>query len=675
MPRRRASPPSPQEAESPVRPLTPLPDEEYPRRVSKRPLGKGYWLAYGLTTLVRAGTPLAFLYAIWFFAIRKSKGGLLPTILAAYCVLEVVYTAYYVYLFQLVQKPSPASELPLETRKGLFFKVLKAGLLYPVPSLPFPLDEPRKEVADHANEMYRAGSLSAAQLHRAREWMSDHTVLSQREAAARMTAEEKKSMEAFLERFPGEREQRLRKEVELEDLSSGQDANLTEEEMARRQVEFKEQLRKWFGNAEWSDIKSYNVLIWLAWSCFGISVEEARANPTWAKFLDDTLAILEEKTGSTFLKGFDPRIKVMRLTLDKVNAKPRPFIIYVLSNITNWFIRDILYPHQGVQLHREGDIEYLLRIPPGWTPEKGKLMSNAMPIVYLHGLGFGLLQNHLLVKHLIKSLPTHPIVVPLAPHTSQAFFHPRHLRPWNRRELVETVKAICTRWRFWEEPQAGNGGQVRGGVSLLSHSNGSVAHAWILKDCPSLARRNTFVDPVVLCLWEGDVCYNFCYREPRTALELLLQYFIASEVGIASYIQRHFDWAENTLFIDEIPHATNPRKTAFFLGAEDIIIDAPRARRYLERNGVSTGLHWDPHGGHGDGLAGASRDRVVMFAGTGSTSGWEHWRTVGRRRHTMESTRRDRRWSSEATAVNDDGDDSDRYRGGDWAGRSKEKEA
>lgn len=158
-------------------------------------------------------------------------------------------------------------------------------------------------------------------------------------------------------------------------------------------------------------------------------------------------------------------------------------------------------------------------------------MANAMPIVYFHGLGFGLLQNHLLVKHLIESLPTHPIVVPLAPHTGQAFFHPRHLRPWSRRELVETVKAICTRWRFWEEPQAGNGGQVRGGVSLLSHSNGSVAHAWrgsisffislqliasVLKDCPSLARRNTFVDPVVLCLWEGDVCFNFCYREPRT---------------------------------------------------------------------------------------------------------------------------------------------------------------
>lgn len=38
----------------------------------------------------------------------------------------------------------------------------------------------------------------------------------------------------------------------------------------------------------------------------------------------------------------------------------------------------------------------------------------------------------------------------------------------------------------------------------------------VIKDLPSLAKRSVFVDPVVFCLWEGDVCYNFCYREPKT---------------------------------------------------------------------------------------------------------------------------------------------------------------
>ena len=39
-------------------------------------------------------------------------------------------------------------------------------------------------------------------------------------------------------------------------------------------------------------------------------------------------------------------------------------------------------------------------------------------------------------------------------------------------------------------------------------------------------------------------------------------------------IKQHFDWADNTLFFEEIPNGLDPRKTAFFLGGKDIIIDA-----------------------------------------------------------------------------------------------------
>jgi len=76
------------------------------------------------------------------------------------------------------------------------------------------------------------------------------------------------------------------------------------------------------------------------------------------------------------------------------------------------------------------------------------------------------------------------------------------------------------------------------------------------------------------------------------ALELLLYYFIAAEVGTANYIQRNFDWAENTLFADEIPNLLDSHKTAFFLGAQDIIIDARRVRRYLEKRTSSSHHVW-----------------------------------------------------------------------------------
>jgi hypothetical protein len=43
--------------------------------------------------------------------------------------------------------------------------------------------------------------------------------------------------------------------------------------------------------------------------------------------------------------------------------------------------------------YREGEIDYLIRIPPGWTPERNDERSNCVPVVYLQGLGFGLVST------------------------------------------------------------------------------------------------------------------------------------------------------------------------------------------------------------------------------------------------------------------------------------------
>ncbi|TXT09144.1 hypothetical protein VHUM_02618 [Vanrija humicola] len=399
-----------------------------------------------------------------------------------------------------------------------------------------------------------------------------------------------------------------------------------------RAVEFREHIRMWFEQRSWESLKKDDILLWLAWAAFGVDLKVAQQDPKRTRFLDRTFKMIEARTGTVFPEG-SSGVAVMRQSMDPVNAVGRPFFLYAFTNIVNWWIVNIVYPWSGARIYREGDIDLIVRIPPGWTPEKGRNERNAMPIVYLHGLGFGMLQNHLLVDHLVKSLPTHPLLIPLPHYTSQAIFNRRFLRPWTRAEFTKAIKNACERWGFWTEGV--DGAPDQGGVSMLSHSNGSVHHGWILKDIPSLTRRNTFVDPVVFCLWEGDVCYNFCYRKPKKPIELLLYYFIASEVGIANYIQRNFVWTDNTLFIEDIPHARDPTKTAFFIGGEDIIINAERTRRYLERNGVTTGLHWDAEAGHGDGLLGEARDRVVMYVGTGSTRGWGGWLTRGRRSHSV----------------------------------------
>jgi hypothetical protein len=142
-------------------------------------------------------------------------------------------------------------------------------------------------------------------------------------------------------------------------------------------------------------------------------------------------------------------------------------------------------------------------------------------------------------------------------------FHPRHLVPLNRPETVTGIKLACQRWGFFDDEK--DGSPRNDGIVIVSHSNGSVGHGWILKDCPTIAKRSAFMDPIVFCLWEGAVCERFCYRSPRTvssltcraqfnppgtpelirplffllqAIKMLLYYFVASEIGIANTIQR-----------------------------------------------------------------------------------------------------------------------------------------
>ncbi|WWD04281.1 hypothetical protein V865_002349 [Kwoniella europaea PYCC6329] len=640
--------------------LSPLPDEVYPMEYEKNKPDRGYYVALGLVLSVWMITPLSCAYLLWYTLFSSSLfggSGLTATIFAAYSLTEIVFSIYMSYLINYVQKPSPASTLPKSERTILFRKVLHSNLTYPAPSrgiLKHPNEDGddgkdgvvRDYEVEQAEKNFQLGLISVAELHHIRNREYEESVgIRSRKRVGKMSEDEKSVIDSFVEDLPGDREKKLREQVENDVLPNelreewGYEGIINEQTNEvvklhywdKRAIEFRERLRTWFNHAPWKSIKRRNVEIWLAWSCFAASLEEVLADEENKKFLKYTMELLEARTGTAFEDGYDENVQIIRLTLDKVNAKGRPLILYAATNVINLFLQEVVYPYQGMGLYREGDIEYLIRIPKDWTPEKGKTVPNAMPVVFLHGLGFGLLQSHLLIKHLITSLPTHPILLPLSPHTSQSLFHHRHLRPWGRKEFVGAMKRICTQWEFWDEHSRSSSG--RGGVSLLSHSNGSVSHGWLLKDCPNLIKRNTFVDPVVFCLWEGDVCYNFCYRKPTNALELLLYYFIASEVGIANYIQRHFDWADNTLFFEDIPNATDPSRTAFFLGGQDLIVDAARVRRYLERHGVTNGLHWDPLGGHGDGLNGEARDRVIMFAGTGSTSGWQNWLRSGRRRH------------------------------------------
>jgi len=388
-----------------------------------------------------------------------------------------------------------------------------------------------------------------------------------------------------------------------------------------RAADFRNVLRTWFGRVPWSSIRLQEVHKWLYWSIFNTELPPLETLPhAHRAALDDALDLLQKRIGCTIPEGSAPLIQPMRLTLDKVNVLWRPFTYYAVIGTINLCLRKWYRYKWNTHFGSYDGLEYLLRIPNTWDP-----LTGARPIVFIHGLGLGLLQYHIVLTHLLSAFPDCPLLVLLQPQISQDIFHPQYLKPMTRHETADRLAGLMGKLG-WVTMEGENNedvkritasliGKSKTGVTMLSHSNGSYTHAWMLKGYPEMIARSCFVDPVTFCSWEGDVCYNFIYRPCKSGMELLMRYFVGSEVGVANLLQRHFDWSSNALWYDEIPNARDPSKTFFLVGGKDDIVNAQRVKRYLTSHGVRKGLWFDPNGRHGQALitGGAGHNEILRW--------------------------------------------------------------
>ena len=143
-------------------------------------------------------------------------------------------------------------------RNELFHRVLRADLSYPLPYRPR-----EKQAGDVEGQMerelwkmYETGQLTAGEYHHVvdRKYEEMHG-MQVRRRVGKMSETDKRTIEAFVEETEGEREERLRKEIEgdvgrgKDDFEEGivaRDGSLVSlHHMDRRAVEFRERLRTW----------------------------------------------------------------------------------------------------------------------------------------------------------------------------------------------------------------------------------------------------------------------------------------------------------------------------------------------------------------------------------------------------------------------------------------------
>ncbi len=146
--------------------------------------------------------------------------------------------------------------MSLESRNALYQRILHIGLAYPIPERPLnPSDDPDAEHQREIYNLYASGQITVPQYHhlKDREYEEVHGIQSKRRVG-KMTVDETGVIDAFVEDEPGEREARLREQIEgvvtpLDQLEEGLlDKNGKEimlHPMDRRAIEFRERMRTW----------------------------------------------------------------------------------------------------------------------------------------------------------------------------------------------------------------------------------------------------------------------------------------------------------------------------------------------------------------------------------------------------------------------------------------------
>lgn len=114
-----------------------------------------------------------------------------------------------------------------------------------------------------------------------------------------------------------------------------------------------------------------------------------------------------------------------------------------------------------------------------WNPEK-----SPRPIIFLHGLGLGLVHYHSLIAHIFSEFTDRPVLVPMQPQSSHDIFHPDYLNPPERRLMSQRLAglvqslgwATSSTWKS-SDRKLGEDEEIKSflkdserGVTIVSHS-------------------------------------------------------------------------------------------------------------------------------------------------------------------------------------------------------------
>ncbi|KAF1962634.1 hypothetical protein CC80DRAFT_541788 [Byssothecium circinans] len=351
-------------------------------------------------------------------------------------------------------------------------------------------------------------------------------------------------------------------------------------------------LSRWFLGARSWEIRRDDVADFFRWAVLnkGDEHDTVKGDADAQLKREEQEEIDEYVDGTQTLLGrrFEPgrgSAKSLRLTVDEVKMLHRPALWYLIVGLVDTVAAARLRYFSFI-LHRPPLRQTLSIFPPRlaslltthrspaadlgywYRPHTSK---NRLPVLFIHGIGIGLYPYVRFFAEISRDDHKGPedgeigiIAVELMPISF------RITSPiLDRDEICRQINAILEK-HGWDK------------VVLVSHSYGSVITTHLLQNSITAAKVGPMllIDPVTFLLHLPDVCYNFMARKPRRANEHQLHYYACTDMMVSHTLGRHFFWAQNILWKDQL----GDRDVTVSLAGRDLISDTETVGKYL--NGV-----------------------------------------------------------------------------------------
>jgi len=184
--------------------------------------------------------------------------------------------------------------------------------------------------------------------------------------------------------------------------------------------------------------------------------------------------------------------------------------------------------------------------------------GGVIPIVFVHGIGIGLIAYLPLVDALLKT--GRPLFLPEIPYVSG-------FRPWQSPNCVLGPQVVTSSL----SAMLASHGFLR--ATFMGHSYGTSWLSYMCKYAEHAVAALCFLDPICFCLHAPRLTKSFVYTRPDPGT---IAYIVRTDIIVNWTIQRSFPWAWIVLFIEQIKVPTT-----IFLSEKDALVPADKVESYL----------------------------------------------------------------------------------------------